>query len=257
MDYNFLGKVVLITGGTGKLGKCLVKSFADCGAIVIFTSRNLKRAKKTHNVNENIFPFKCNLEKIKDIEILSKFITKKFKRIDIIINNAAVDIDQTFLNTTDHQIKSLLGTNLLGPYYICKNLIKMMIKQNNGKIINISSVLSKRTVPNAMEYSMSKAALDSLSRSIAVEFGKYNIYANSVNIGVMPGMLNKVDEVVKERSLDELSYKDWSVEKDRVPLRRRGKYNEYIQTVLFLSSDGSNFINGASIPVDGGILARL
>lgn len=257
MDTNFINKIILITGGTGKLGQCLVNAFVKQGATVIFTTRDLKRANIFSNNNLNVFPFKCDLQKVKDIKALASYVLKKFKKIDVIINNAAVDIDQSFLTTTEHQFESLIKTNLMGPYYVCKYLIGMMVKQKKGKIVNVSSVLSNRTVNNAVEYSMSKAALDSFSRSLAVEFGQYNIITNSVNIGVMPGMLNKVDEIVEHRSIDETSYTDWSVKKEDVPLRRRGTYNEYVQAVLFLTSEECNFINGASIPIDGGVLAKL
>ena len=256
MNIDFSHKIVLITGGTGKLGKSLVNHFSQQGATVIYTTRNLKRA-KVFGDNPNAIPFECDLQKEKNIKDLAKYILNKFKRIDIIINNAAVDIDQSFLSTTSHQFESLIKTNLMGPYYVCKYLIGMMIKQKKGKIINISSVLSNRTVSGAMEYSMSKSGLDSMSRSLAVEYGQYNISTNSLNIGVMPGMLNKVDEIVGTRSIDENFYKDWSVKKGRVPLRRRGTYEEYTQAVMFLASDQCNFINGASIPIDGGVLALL
>jgi NAD(P)-dependent dehydrogenase (short-subunit alcohol dehydrogenase family) len=257
MNKRFYGKVVLVTGGTGKLGQYLVNSFLDEGATIIFTSRSLKRASACSKSRANVYPFKCDLLVSNDIKSLKDFVYKRFKRIDIIVNNAAVDIDMPLISVKDYQFEKLIRTNLMGPYYVCKYLIRMMVKQKRGKVINVSSILSQKTVKNATEYSMSKAALDSLTRSLAIEYGKYNININSVNIGVMPGMLNRVDEVVEQRSIDEKAYSDWSIKKCRIPLRRRGNYSEYVNTILFLASEESDFINGASIPVDGGVLAGL
>ena len=131
-----------------------------------------------------------------------------------------------------------------------------MINQKSGKIVNISSVLSKKTIINATEYSISKGALDALNRSLAVEYGKYNININGINIGGMKGKLNKVNEIINFRSIKESDYIYSGIKNDKIPMKRYGNLQEYVNVILFLSSELSSYINGANIPVDGGILSQ-
>jgi len=122
-----------------------------------------------------IFLYKCDLENYDEISNSIDDIICNHKKIDIIINNAAVDIDQPMITTKKQEFEKLMRINLFAPYYICQKVIPYMMDNKFGKIINISSDLSIRTVKNATEYSISKAGLDALSRSIAVEYGEYGI----------------------------------------------------------------------------------
>ena len=125
------------------------------------------------------------------------------------------------------------------------------------RIINISSDLSMRTVKNATEYSMTKAGLDALTRSIAVEYGEYGIRANSVNINGMKGYTTKVNECTGIFSKNDSDYDDWKQPKEKIPLKRRGLFKEFVDVIEFLCSEKSDYITGTNLPVDGGIIAKL
>ena len=146
---------------------------------------------------------------------------------------------------------------IFAPYYICQKIIPYMKNMKFGKIINISSDLSVRTVKNATEYSISKAGLDALTRSIAVEYGEYGIRANTININGMKGYTTKVNEITDIFSKNDEDYDDWKQPKERIPLSRRGTFDEFVDVIEFLCSEKSNYITGVNIPVDGGIIAKL
>lgn len=132
-----------------------------------------------------------------------------------------------------------------------------MISNKSGTILNISSTLSVRAISNASEYSLSKAALCSLTRSIAVEFGKYNINSICLNISGMKGKLKDVNCSSNNLpSSNDEDYTDWKVKKEKIPLRRRGTFKEYSEIIKFLISEKAKFINGETIFVDGGINAQ-
>ena len=172
------------------------------------------------------------------------------------INNAALDIDQPMINTSREDFEKIMRVNLFAPYFICQKVIPNMKENKFGKIINISSNLSMRTVKNATEYSMTKAGLDALTRSIAVEYGEYGITANAVNINGMKGYTTKVNENNVFSKNDD-DYDDWKQSKERIPLNRRGNFREFVDVIEFLCSNKSSYINGVNIPVDGGIIAKL
>lgn len=246
---------ILITGGNGKLGQNVVERLQKFNKIIFFT-RNIEKTKRIFKKNENLFLYHCDLEKYNDIEVCMQKINNDFDKIDIIINNAALDIDQPMIETTREDFEKIMKVNLFAPYFICQKIIPKMKKNNFGKIINISSDLSIRTVKNATEYSITKAGLDALTRSIAVEYGEYGIIANSININGMKGYTTKVNEN-NIFSKNDNDYDDWKQPKERIPLNRRGNFDEFVNVIEFLCSDKSNYISGVSLSVDGGIIAKL
>ena len=165
-------------------------------------------------------------------------------------------IDTSILERYKEDFEKIMLVNLFAPYFICQKIIPRMKQNKFGKIINISSDLSMRTVKNATEYSMTKAGLDALTRSIAVEYGEYGITANSVNINGMKGYTTKVNEDILF-SKEDKDYDDWKQSKERIPLSRRGNFSEFVDVIEFLCSNKSSYINGVNLPVDGGIIAKL
>ena len=246
---------IIITGGNGKLGQNIVERLQKYNKIFLVT-RDIKKTEKIFNNKENVYLYYCDLEKYSDIELCIQKIINDFKNIDIVINNAALDIDQPMIETTKEDFEKIMRVNLFAPYFICQKVIPNMKQNKFGKIINISSDLSMRTVKNATEYSMSKAGLDALTRSIAVEYGVYGITANSININGMKGYTTKVNENIIFSKNDK-DYDDWKQPKEKIPLRRRGDFSEFVDVIEFLCSDKSNYISGVSLSVDGGIIAKL
>lgn len=245
---------ILITGGNGKLGQNIVEKLKKNNEIFLIT-RDIEKSKKIFS-NSKLHFYSCDLEIYQNIAETVEKIIKDFERIDIIINNAAVDIDQPMITTSKEDFEKIMRINLFAPYFICQKVIPNMIKNKYGKIINISSDLSIRTVKNATEYSMTKAGLDALTRAIAVEYGEYGITANSININGMKGCTTKVNESTLFSKKDD-DYDDWKQPKERIPLKRRGSFEEFVNIIEFLCSNKSDYITGTNIPVDGGIIAKL
>lgn len=246
---------ILITGGNGKLGQNIVEKLQKFNKILLLT-RDIEKTKRIFKNKENLYLYHCDLEKYSDIEVCIQRIINDFDKIDIIINNAALDIDQPMIETTKEDFEKIMKVNLFAPYFICQKVIPKMKENKFGKIINISSDLSIRTVKNATEYSMTKAGLDALTRSIAVEYGEYGIIANSVNINGMKGYTTKVNEN-NIFSKNDNDYDDWKQPKERIPLKRRGNFAEFVNVIEFLCSNESNYISGVNLAVDGGIIAKL
>lgn len=247
---------ILITGVNGKLGQNIVEKLKKNNNVIAIT-RNLCKSKKIFNNCNNVYLYYCDLEKYEDIINVCEQILNDFNKIDIIINNAALDIDQPMINTSHSEFETIFKVNTFAPYYICQKIIPLMIKSEFGKIINISSDLGTRTVKNATEYSMTKAALEALTRSIAIEYGEYGIISNTVSINGMKGYLTKVNQNLDIFSKEDADYDDWKQSKERIPLLRRGKFSEFVNVIEFLCSDKCSYISGANIPVDGGIIAKL
>lgn len=247
---------IIITGANGKLGQNIVDRLKENNNIIVI-SRNLQKSDMLFKNQKNIFVYECNLENYEEINNVMKVILNDFKKVEILINNAALDIDQSMLKTSKEELEKIFKVNIYAPYYLAQKLLPNMIENKFGKIINISSDLSIRTVKNATEYSMTKAALDSLTRSICVEYGEYGILANTISINGMKGFLTKVNEDTKCFSKYDTDYDDWKQPKERIPLLRRGRFSEFVDVIEFLCSDKSNYISGINIPVDGGIIAKL
>lgn len=246
---------ILITGANGKLGQNIVDRLKNDNNIILLT-RNLEKSRKIFKEDKNIKLYYCNLENYEDITNAVDKILKDNSRIDILINNAALDIDQPMISTSYKEFETIFKVNTFSPYFLCQKIIPNMMKNKFGNIINISSDLATRTVKNATEYSMTKAALEALTRSIAVEYGEYGIVSNTISINGMKGFLTKVNEDLNF-SINDEDYDDWKQPKERIPLSRRGNFSEFVDVIEFLCSEKSSYISGTNIPVDGGIIAKL
>lgn len=246
---------ILITGANGKLGQNIVNRLKKDNNIMLLT-RNLEKSKKIFKEEKNIKLYYCDLENYEDITNAVDKILKENSKIDILINNAALDIDQPMISTSYKEFETIFKVNTFSPYFLCQKIIPNMMENKFGNIINISSDLATRTVKNATEYSMTKAALEALTRSIAVEYGEYGIISNTISINGMKGFLTKVNEDLNFSKNDE-DYDDWKQPKERIPLSRRGNFSEFVDVVEFLCSEKSSYISGTNIPVDGGIIAKL
>jgi NAD(P)-dependent dehydrogenase (short-subunit alcohol dehydrogenase family) len=246
---------IVLSGATGKLGQNVLKRFSASNRVIVL-ARDTVKAKRILSGQPNVFFYECDLSNYEQIIKACDAILHDFARIDILINNAALDIDQPMLDTAKADFECIMKVNAFAPYYLCQKIISNMIMSSEGRIINVSSNLGQRSKINATEYSMSKAALDSLTRSIAVEYGPFGITANSISIGGMGGLLTKVNES-NDYSADDNAYSDWKQPANRIPLRRRGSFKEFTDVIEYLCSNNSSYVNGVNISVDGGIMAGL
>ena len=250
--FSITNKVVLVTGSSRGIGFSLAAGMALNGAKVILNGRDkhvLESAKMA--LEDNGIPVFTsafditNKEQIKD-QIDS--IENTFGGIDILVNNAGLMIRKPIVDLDESQWDSVIDTNLKGTFLVSQKVAAGMIVRQYGKIINICSIQSESARNNVAAYAASKGGMKMLTKSMAAEWGKFNIQVN----GIGPGYF--LTEETKQLS-DDPEFNTWL--KVRTPAGRWGTPDELIGTLIYLSSEASNYVNGHIVYVDGGVLASI
>ncbi len=225
-------KKVLIIGGTRGIGKSIVNEFKK-KFIVYYTGTKPIKKKKY---------LQLDLSKKSSVDFFLKDI-KKIK-FDILVNNAGINNIKYFNSYSTKEIQEILNVNLINITLLTKVVLNNMIKKKWGRIINISSIWGVNPCKKRSFYSLTKSSLISFSKSLAIEYGKYNINSNSISPGfIMTDLTKKSLSPTQLRSL-----------KKKVPLKRLGSSKEIAEIVMFLCSE-KNYINGTNIIADGGFLS--
>ena len=242
------GKVALITGGGRGIGRSICESFAQNGCNIAFTYNSSKEAAE-NLVNElNKYDVKVKAYKSdasdhdKSVELIDNVISD-FDRIDILVNNAGITKDNLLMRMSPSDFKDVVNVNLGSVFNLTKSSIKVFLKQKEGSIINISSIVGVKGNAGQSNYAASKAGIIGFSKSIALELGSRNIRCNVV----APGFI----ETDMTDSLSEDVLEKW---KESIPLKRSGKPNDVGNACVFLASDLSSYITGQVLQVDGGLL---
>ena len=189
--------------------------------------------------NSNIHIFKADVSKYEEVCNLVNFTINKFGKIDLLVNNAGISLIKTINDTTISDFDNILKTNLYSAFYTCKEVSKYMIHQKSGNIINISSIWGLIGASCEMAYSVSKAGLDSITKSLAKELGPSNIRVNSIAPGIIDTKMNNfLNEEEKKQLISE------------IPLEKIGTPDDIAECVLFLVK--SNYITGQIIQINGG-----
>ena len=231
---------VFISGASRGIGKSIANYFADNDYKVIGTSRN---DFEFDNKSENLIPIKLDITSRDDIKECFNELKSKDLLPDILINNAGITSDQLFLKMKDDDWDNVIATNLTGTYNLTKIFIKNMIKNKNGRIINISSVAGLMGNPGQVNYASSKSALNGFTKSLAKEIGSRNITVNSIAPGFIDtDMTSFLDSHAKN-----------AIIKD-IPLKRFGMASDVAELALFLASNEASYITGQTISIDGGLL---
>lgn len=202
----FSDKVVLITGGSSGLGKTFVDYFMKKKATVIVFSRKNKFKKKMYSKKNKFFFYKFDLNHLSKIKLLIKDIIIKFKRIDVLINNAGVAKPQKIESLDEDNLIESFKVNFFAPSLITKEVLKIMKKKNFGRIINISSGGAINCVENYFTYSSSKAALNTLAKTLAKEISDYNIKINSMSPGPCRTKMFPKNKLSTKLSLPTIDY---------------------------------------------------
>ncbi|HUL23425.1 MAG TPA: SDR family NAD(P)-dependent oxidoreductase [Thermodesulfobacteriota bacterium] len=243
------GKVALITGSTRGMGKEYAIGFAKEGADLIINGRNLEKAKPVAKEIESLgvrtMAIAADVSSSQEVNRMVEEAVNAFGKIDILVNNAGVN---PFILETE-KIKEegwdqVLDVNLKGVFLCCQAVGKKMIQQGGGRIINISSTAGIIGEQGFLPYCVSKAGVMTLTRILAYEWSRYNILVNAVAPGMIAGGMN-APVLNKQILVSGLT--------EQVPLKRFGKPEEIVNTVLFLASDESGYINGTTIVADGGM----
>ena len=241
-------KVAIITGGSRGIGKSICETFAQNGCNVAFTYNNSKEsaeglAKELNNSGVKAKAYKSDASSFDDATKLVEDVLDDFGKIDILVNNAGIKKDNLLMRMEKSDFDSVINTNLSSVFNLTKASIKTFLKQRNGSIINISSVVGVKGNAGQSNYSASKAGIIGFSKSIALELGSRNIRSNVI----APGFI----ETDMTNSLSEDVINSW---KESIPLKRGGNPSDVGNACVFLASDLSSYITGQTLHVDGGML---
>jgi len=248
------GKVTIITGASGGIGKSVAQKVLEEGSKVVLVSRNKNKLKKTVEElgkNDNLIHMAADVSHESEVLSVVEQTLTAFDKIDNLINCAAIINDPTpFHLMTEDQWTNLMNVNLKGTFQPIKAVIPLMIEQKSGNIINISSLLGVRAIPKVpfSVYGVTKAGIIMLTKSIAVEYGQYNIRCNCIAPSTIrsPIMEPYLQDENAKRMLE-----------GSFPLKRIGDPEDVANAILFLASDDSKWITGTVMTLDGGISAKL
>lgn len=243
------GKTALITGGNEGIGKATALMFVKEGAQVAITGR--RKEKLDEVVEESggkIFAIQGDVSKEEDVKATVDAFIEKFGRIDILFNNAGILEVGTAVTTEVDAWEKMMDVNVKGMYLMCKYVIPHMQKQGHGVIINNGSVLSHIGCQNAIAYNTTKGAVLQMSRSLAIDHAKEGIRVNTVCPGFIKTKMNEDfigNPPEAQKQLDEIAAQI-------VPLGYRGEVSDIAYALVYMASDESKYMTGASLIVDGG-----
>ncbi len=248
-----MSKVALITGGAKGIGKAIVLSLAESGYDVVInylsSSFNASELKEEviNKYQVKCLAIKCDVSDEVQVDLMFKEIEDKLGDVSILINNAAVDLSNLFHLKTVEEFRKTLDVNLIGAYITSKRAYKNMLKNEYGRIINISSTNGINTYyPMSIDYDASKAALNSLTHNLAVQFAPY-VHVN----GIAPGFIGT------ESELDGYDEEFLKQECEKILLKRYGQPKEVADLVNFLVSKKADYINNTIIRIDGGQMGSV
>ncbi len=241
-------QVAIVTGGTKGIGRAISLLLAEQGASVVANfSKDVEAAEKLMSEAKskrlNIGLYKADVTQFEQAKEMAEETFGQYGKIDILVNNIGLIRDNFLMLMSEEDWDSLLRANLTSLFYCCRAVIRKMIPQKSGKIINISSISGILGTVGQTNYSATKGGMISFTKSLARELGPFNIHVNAVAPGLIESEVvskmpkEKVDAIVKSSSLG-----------------RIGKPEDVAHTVLFLASEHSDYITGQTIVVDGGIV---
>ena len=242
------GKVSLVTGGSRGIGRSICLKFAENGSDVVFTynsskekAEDLKKELDSYGVkSEAIMSDASNFESSQN---LINEVEKKFSKIDVLINNAGITKDNLLMRMSEEDFDTVMEVNMKSIFNLTKSVLRPMLKQRSGSIINMSSVVGVKGNAGQANYSASKSGIIGFSKSTALELGSRNIRCNVI----APGFI----ETEMTAKLDENIVKGWT---DSIPLKRGGTPKDIANATVFLASDMSAYISGQVLNVCGGML---
>ena len=239
---NFKNKKILITGATGGIGNAIVKKFVSLEGKVLATGTKTEKLEVLKKDFPNINILKFDISDHSKIEEFIENVSSQLSGLDILINNAGLNMDNLSLRMKDEEWKKVIDVNLGSTFFLCKYALKKMLKNKYGKIVNITSVVGHTGNLGQANYAASKAGIIGMSKSLAIEYAKKNITINCVSPGfIQSKMTDNIVENIK------------AVLTSRIPMGRLGSGEDVSNTVAFLSSDASSYITGETIHVNGGM----
>ena len=234
---------IILTGATGVIGNSILEKLIYAGSNVVATGTNDDKLKDIKQKYKNIHTLKFDISDHKNIEqFIEQCSSILSNKIDVLINNAGITQDNLSIRMKEDEWRKVIDINLTSTFLISKNVIRKMLKTKKGKLINITSVVGHTGNIGQANYAASKAGIIAMSKSLALEYGKKNITINSVSPGfIVSEMTNKI------------SQEHTDLLKSKISLNKFGNPEDVANTVVFLSSNLSDYITGETIHVNGGM----
>jgi len=238
-------QTVLVTGGASGLGYAIAKAFASNRSKVVIVGRDeakLKRAKKELGRRVHCIPFDIN-----DLECLPSLVSlieEKVGGLDVLVNNAGINLKKDAFHVTNEEYQKIIQTNQTAVFALSREVARTMVRRGGGNIIMISSMASRYGIPKVIGYTASKAAVEGMTRALAVEFAPHRIRVNCIAPGfIVTDMSSKAFDDDPERKRKVLA---------RTPMGKLGEPSDIANAALFLASSQSKFVTGVVLPIDGG-----
>ena len=240
---NLENKNIIVTGASGGIGNAIIKKLNEAGANILASGTKIEKLEELKNNYEKIKILKFDISQSDKIEEFIENATNELGgNLDGIINNAGITQDNLAIRMSLDEWEKVININLTSTFLLSKFAIKKMLKNKSGKIVNITSVVGHTGNLGQANYTASKAGIVAMSKSLAIEYAKKNININCISPGfIKTAMTDKIDEKFKEVIIS------------KIPSARLGEPDDIANAVLFLSSDQSNYINGETIHVNGGM----
>lgn len=250
--FRLNGKVALVTGGARGLGKAFAEALAQAGANVVVTARDIEHAgvaaeKLREQEGVQALGVRVDVTKAAEVNDMVAQTLDTFGRLDIVVNNAGINIRGPIDKLTEQDFDDVIATNLKGPWLVCRAAAEPMKRQKWGRVINVSSMLGEVALAERTPYCASKGGLTMMTKSLALEWAKEGITVNALCPGFFATEINKVlleDPVTRAAFVA------------KVPMGRWGEPEEMGATLVYLASDASSYMTGAVILFDGGCTAQ-
>ncbi len=234
---------IIVTGATGGIGNSIVKKLYEAGANILATGTKNEKLEELKKKFQNIKIFKFDISRTDNLENFIEDATKQLgDKLDCVVNNAGITQDNLAIRMSIEEWKKVVDVNLTSTFLISKFAIKKMLKNKKGKIINITSVVGHTGNLGQANYTASKAGIVAMSKTLAIEYAKKNININCISPGfIKTAMTDKIDEKFKEVIIS------------KIPSARLGEPEDVANAVIFLASSHSDYINGETLHVNGGM----
>ena len=238
-------KVAIITGGSSGLGFATATKFTQNGIFTYIVGRDKQRLEEAaHSLGEDCYPLQFNLNELEHIPNLIEEIVSRESGINILVNNAGINLKKDFLDVTDEDFGQVILTNLSSVFSMSREVARVMVRNGCGNIINISSMAAHYGIPKVAAYTVSKSGIEGLTRAMAVELSPLGIRVNCIAPGFIETSMSAValnnDPQRKNKVLE------------RTPMGKLGSPEDVANAVWFLVSEQAEFMTGSVLTVDGG-----
>jgi NAD(P)-dependent dehydrogenase (short-subunit alcohol dehydrogenase family) len=241
------GRVAIVTGGSRGLGRVMAQALAEAGASVAVTARTAESAEAAAKGIPGAVGLAVDVTKPAEVEAMVARTLEAFGRVDVLVNNAGINIRGPIEELPESAWDDVIDTNLKGPWLCCRAVARHFKSQKSGRVVNVSSMLGEVSLPDRTPYASSKGGLTLMTKTLALEWAPHGITVNALCPGPFKTEINTVllnDPAVRAA---------WQA---RIPIGRWGEPEELGPAVVFLASEASSFMTGATLFIDGGYTAQ-